>query len=552
MSDAINDGMTVGEGVVRLLEAAGVETAFGVISIHNMPILDAIGQRNRIRFVPSRGEAGGTNMADAAARVTGGLGVVVTSTGTAAGNACGAQVEAQTAGTPLLHLTGQIDSPHLDKNRAFIHEARDQLGMLRAVSKAAFRVSSAEAAMDTVRDAIRIALTPPAGPVSVEIPIDIQKTVIAAEELACSPLAAPVPEAAALDALADRLQAARRPLLWLGGGARPAAEAVRRLIDMGFGVVTSTQGRGIVPEDDPATLGAFNAVPTSEEFYRSCDAMVVAGSRLRGNETLGYRLALPRPLFQIDADPESDGRCYESDLFIHGDARLALTGLADRLAGRTKIDPALRDDLIAARKAGEVATRKNLAPYDALFDALAEAGGDNYLWVRDITLSNSMWGNRMMTLKGPRDGIHATGGGIGQGLPMAIGAAMAAPDRRVLCLTGDGGLQLCIGELATLAESGAKVLVLVMNDQGYGVIRNIQDAHYDGRRGYTDVLTPKFADLCAAVGLPHRAISDLGDAEHILTEACAINGPVMVEVDMTAIGGFATRFAGPPVRAKAE
>lgn len=542
--------MTVGEAIVRLLEAAGVDTAFGVISIHNMPILDAIGRRNRIRFVPSRGEAGGTNMADAAARVTGGLGVVVTSTGTAAGNACGAQVEAQTAGTPLLHLTGQIDSPHLDKYRAFIHEARDQLGMLKAVSKAAFRVRSAETAMETVKQAIQIALTPPTGPVSVEIPIDIQKATIPAEALTCLPVETPVPDAALLDSLAERLIAARRPMLWLGGGARHAGAAVRRLIDLGFGVVTSTQGRGIVPEDDPETLGAFNATPTSEEFYKTCDAMVVAGSRLRGNETLGYRLALPQPLFQIDADPESRDRCYDSEIFIHGDSALALTGLANRLDGKMNTDPSLRDDLIEARRAGEAATRKNLSPYDALFDALATAGGDDYLWVRDITLSNSMWGNRMMTLRGPRDGVHATGGGIGQGLPMAVGAALAAPDRQVLCLTGDGGLQLCIGELATLAESGARVLLLVMNDQGYGVIRNIQDAHYEGRHGYTDVLTPKFSDLCAAVGLAHHGISDLADAASTFAEAIAVGGPVMVEVDMPAIGAFATRFAGPPVRTK--
>jgi acetolactate synthase-1/2/3 large subunit len=548
----MSDSITVGEGIVRLLEAAGVKTAFGVISIHNMPILDAIGRRNRIRFVPSRGEAGGTNMADAAARVTGGLGVVVTSTGTAAGNACGAQVEAQTAGTPLLHLTGQIDSPHLDRNRAFIHEARDQLGMLKAVSKAAFRVSSPDTAMETVREAIRIALSPPSGPVSVEIPIDIQKAQIAADDLDCSAVSVPLPDAAALDDLAARLQSAHRPLLWLGGGARPAVAEVRRLMDLGFGVVTSTQGRGIVPEDDPATLGAFNAVPTSEEFYKTCDAMVVVGSRLRGNETLGYRLALPQPLYQIDADPESDGRCYDSALFIHGDSALALAGLADRLAGKMEVDPSFRDDLMAARQAGEAATRKNLAPYDTLFQALAEAAGDDYLWVRDITLSNSMWGNRMMILRGPRDGVHATGGGIGQGLPMAIGAALAAPGRQVLCLTGDGGLQLCIGELATLAESGARILVLVMNDQGYGVIRNIQDAHYEGRRGYTDVLTPNFADLCAAVGLQHRQISDLATVPSVLSDAIALNDPVMVEIDMPAIGDFATRFAGPPVRTKAD
>ena len=544
----MSDTITVGEGIVRLLESAGVTTAFGVISIHNMPILDAIARRGKIRFVPSRGEAGGTNMADPFARVSGGLGVVITSTGTAAGNACGALVEAQTAGTPLLHLTGQIDTPHLDKNRAFIHEARDQLGMLKAVSKAAFRVQSAETAIGTVREAIKIALSSPTGPVSVEIPIDLQKTEIGADVIECLPLDVPVPSEKDLDELAERIRGARRPLLWLGGGARHAGEAVRRLIDLGFGVVTSTQGRGIVPEDHPATLGAFNAVPTSEEFYRTCDAMIVAGSRLRGNETLGYRLALPQPLYQIDADPSSDDRCYESDLFIHGDSFLALGGLADRLAGKINVDPALRDDLIAARNAGEAATRKNLGPYDALFDALEQSAGDHFLWVRDITLSNSMAGNRLMNLRGPRDGVHATGGGIGQGLPMAIGAALAAPDRQTLCLTGDGGLQLCLGELATLAECGARVMIVVMNDQGYGVIRNIQDAHYGARRGYTDVLTPKFADVCASLGLSYYRVDDVKASKEVLGAAMAANGPALVEIDMISIGDFAARFAGPPVR----
>src|SRR5487761_2001362 len=169
MSDSIP--ATVGDVIAAFLESLGVELAFGVVSVHNIPILDAINRRQRIRFVPARGEAGATNMADAAARVSGSLGVVITSTGTGAGNAAGALVEARTAGTPLLHLTGQIESAYLDRDAGYIHEAPDQLGMLRAISKAAYRVRSAETALGTVREAIRMACTAPQGPVSVEIPI---------------------------------------------------------------------------------------------------------------------------------------------------------------------------------------------------------------------------------------------------------------------------------------------------------------------------------------------------------------------------------------------
>ena len=174
----MSEPVTAGEIAAAFLERCGVEHAFGVISIHNMPILDAIAKRGKVRFVPARSEGGAVNMADANARVRGGLGVAVSSTGTAAGHACGAIVEAMTAGTPLLHLTGQIDSPHLDRQKGFLHEAPDQLGMLGAAGKAAFRVWSADTMLGTLREAVRLAMTPPCGPVSVEIPIDVQGATI--------------------------------------------------------------------------------------------------------------------------------------------------------------------------------------------------------------------------------------------------------------------------------------------------------------------------------------------------------------------------------------
>ncbi len=550
---------TVGELVAAFLEASGVRAAFGVISIHNMPILDAFGRRAAaaaangreapIRFVPARSEPGAVNMADAYARVAGGLGVAVTSTGTAAGNACGAMVEALTAGTPVLHLTGQIEVPYLDRELAYIHEAPEQLDMLRAVSKAAFRVRSPETALGTLREAVRVALTAPQGPVSVEIPIDIQATEIDIPvSLAPAPIALPQPAAADVDALAERLVRAKRPLLWLGGGARHAGAAVKRLVELGFGVVTSVQGRGIVPEDHPMSLGAFNLYESVEKFYATCDAMLVVGSRLRGNETLKYKLKLPRPLYRIDADPESQGRCYADDYFVAGDSAVALAALADRLQGRMKTDPAFAGDLAATREAAEKLVREGLGPYERLVAELQRAVGRDLVWVRDVTVSNSTWGNRSLRIAGPRDGVHALGGGIGQGVQMAIGAAIAAGDRKTLCLVGDGGLQVNIGELATLVQEKANVLVLLMNDRGYGVIRNIQDAHYGGRRYYADLHTPDFERLAQSIALPFHRVRDLGQVGATLRDALARPGPAMLEIDMTAIGPFAQQFSGPPVR----
>jgi len=543
-----------GDVIAAVLEAAGVRAAFGVISIHNMPILDAIERRGVIRCVPARGEAGATNMADAYARVTGGLGVCFTSTGTAAGNACGALVEALTAGTPLLHVTGQIDVPYLDRERSYIHEAKDQLTMLRAVSKRAFRVWSAETLLGTLREAIAFALTPPAGPVSIEIPIDVQAAPMdmpAFDELLPLPPAEPALDSRSLEALARELRAAKRPLLWLGGGARGAAEPVRKLAELGIGVITSANGRGVLPEDHPLSLGSYTTVPPVEALYRTCDAMVVVGSRLRGNETLRWDLKLPANLYQIDVDPTARGRSYPVRRFVAGDATTALSELVELLGHELKIDPAFAGDVARARTQANGDLRRGLGPYDGLVHALGAWMPPDALWVRDVTVSNSSWGNRYLPLRGPRDGVHAVGGGIGQGLPMAIGAALAANGRKTVALAGDGGLQLSFGEFATLVQEEADVLLIVMNDGGYGVIRNIQDDKFGGRHYLANLHTPDFQAFAASIGLPSARVGDLAGFSSALTDLGGRRGPALLEVDMIAFGPYAATFAGPPVRAAA-
>ncbi|MDB5966683.1 MAG: thiamine pyrophosphate-binding protein [Polaromonas sp.] len=542
--------ITVGELAARFLEQCGVKAAFGVISIHNMPILDAFNTRQKIRFVSARGEAGACNMADAYARVTGTLGVCVTSTGTGAGNAAGALVEALTAGTPLLHLTGQIEAEYLDRDLGFIHEAPAQLAMMQAVSKAAFRIRNPETALATLREAHRLAFTAPCGPVSIEIPIDIQAALL---DLPADlkPLAlTPQPYAEAeVDALAARLASATRPLLWLGGGARGAAAAVQRFVDMGWGVVTTVQGRGVLREDHPASLGSYNLQKPSEALYQSCDAMLVVGSRLRSNETLRYKLRLPKALYRIDANALAHNRGYSSDYFVQGDALATLHALADRLEGRMKVDAALASDVQAARRQAEGLVNATLGAYVSLKDGLARQAGTGLWWVRDITLSNSMWGNRAPVLDHPRAGVHALGGGIGQGLAMAIGTAIADKEhglgRKTVALIGDGGFMLNVGELACAVQEKANIVMLLMNDSCYGVIKNIQDDIYGSRHCYVDLHTPDFAQFCASLQVGHFRLGSPAETAQVLASAFAATGPVVVEVDMKAWGPFAAKFAGP-------
>jgi acetolactate synthase-1/2/3 large subunit len=261
-----------------------------------------------------------------------------------------------------------------------------------------------------------------------------------------------VPSKEALDALAERLATAKRPMLWVGGGARHAGAAIQRLQKLGFGVVTTTQGRGTVPEDDAGSLGATTSTSRSRQFYQTCDAMLVVGSRLRGNETLKYELKLPRPL------PHRCRRRRRRPLlrhrpFVCGDSALALEGLADRLEAALPGRPALL--VRAARRArpGRARCATASARTPNWCEQLQAAAGRNFNWVRDVTVSNSTWGNRELRMFEPRAGVHATGGGIGQGMPMAIGAAIGAAvtgsGRKTFCLAGDGGFILNLGELAT-------------------------------------------------------------------------------------------------------
>ena len=551
MNPTDRESITVGELVARFLEASGVRTAFGVISIHNMPILDALHRRGRIRFVSSRGEAGACNMADAAARISGVPGVCVTSTGTGCGNAAGAMVEAYTAGTPLLHLTGQIESAYIDRDLGFIHEHPDQLGMLRAVGKGAWRIRDAASALSVLRLALQQAMTPPCGPVSVEIPIDVQaQTLPLPDDLTPLPVLPVVPSAAAVADLAERLLSSRRPLLWVGGGARGASAAVRRLADLGVAVVSSVQGRGVLPEDHPMSLAAYNLQQPVEAFYASVDALLVVGSRLRSNETLSYKLQLPARRLRIDVDPRAQDRAYSSECFVLGDAQLTLDALADALQGRLAIDPAYAADVRATRQAAQDLVDSTLGPYLPLKRALSAALGRAFWWVRDITLSNTMWGNRAPVLDHPRAGVHALGGGIGQGLAMGIGVALANTEhqlgRKTVVLSGDGGFMLNVGELACAVQEQADLLVVLMNDARYGVIRNIQDAVYGSRHCYVDLVNPDFAGFCASLQVPHWCVRDAAQIDAVLAQALAVRGPAVLEIDMAAWGAFPVKFAGPP------
>lgn len=540
----------VGDLVADFLQRMEVETVFGIVSVHNIPTLDAIGRRNAIRFVTARSEYGGGHMADAYARVQGGLGVLISSTGPGAANAVPALVEAAFAGTPLLHITGQTPTAMLDRDMGSVHDVPGQSAMLASVCKSAYRILAPDQALGILLRAVEDAMTAPTGPVSVEIPVDIQRAQIARpaelETLSLPRPAPAAPDEASLAALVEAVAAARRPLLWVGNGAKRATGAVQALVDLGIPVISSWNGRGAVPEDHPLSLAAGAGLPAIQSFLETVDLMVVAGSRLRGHETQDQSLSLPPRRVQIDIDPKARGRTYSSNLFVRGDAEATLSALAARVEGALSLDPQLAGDVAAARTAAKQAYAEFLDGYAAMPEIVRHVLPRDGVFVRDVTLSHTTWGHRAFDVYGPRDTLYPVGAAIGPGLSMGIGAALGAGGRKTLCISGDGGFAMNLGELWTAADERADVVFLVMNDRGFGVIKHIQDSLYGGRHHFADPTPPDFRRLSEGSGMPYAVVRSMDGLEAALGEALAHPGPALVEVDMAAIGPYPRYYAPPP------
>jgi len=542
----VSSDYTVGDLVAEFLSACGVTTAFGIASIHNIPMLDAIGRRNTIRFMMARGELGGLHMADGYARVNGGLGVFFSSTGPGAANTVGGLIEAHFAHSPVLHITGHTATRFADRELGTVHDPYDQLGMMKSVGKSAYRIRSAQQAMGVLTRAAVDALSAPMGPVSIEIPIDLQRAKIARPgelDNFVLPLPPPrLPTDTELDDLAARVLAAKRPLLWLGHGAIKAGSAAKRLLDLGFGMVTSWNGRATVPEDHPQNLGGLtgNGLPIVADFYKTLDLCLVVGCRMRGHETGDFGIPIPSPMIQIDTDPMANGRTYPNSFFVCGDAKATLEGLLARIEGKMKIDAGYPAEFAALKTAAQKDFMGTLGVYGTFSKQLRDVMPKDAVWARDITQNNTTWGNRVFALSSPNQNVYPTGAGIGQGLCLVIGAAAAAmqTNQKTVMMSGDGGFYLNIGELWTAVQEDLDMVVLVMNDAGYGVIKRIQDHTAQGRRYYADLQGPALEKVAALSDIPYFKVERAEDFGAAMAKAIAIKGLTMVEVDMTAVGEF--------------
>lgn len=555
MTTNVQMEFTTADAVVAELVRAGVEVVFGVVSIHNMPIYDSLLREGSIRIVCSRGESGAANMADGYARATGKLGVVITSTGSGAGNAAGSLVEAWAAGTPVLHLTGEVSSKYLGTGRGYIHECKDQLSMMSGCCKEAYRLRKPEQAAAVVRQAIQNATTAPRGPVSLEIPIDFQSAIIPNSVLeAVQPVSAPAAAPHIPAEVTQKIAAARRPVIWAGGGviSSEASAELTRLAELtGAAVITSQSGKGSIPEDHPQCIGHFAAYEDVKNLLKQSDLLISVGVRFRGNETANWKVTAPEDHISIDADWSAFNRNYEITHGLLGEAKEILNAINEDLAAKnTAPDAAYVAEVKGVREKIRRILRDTLGPYEKFVDGMRKVLPKDAILVRDVTVPANVWGSRLFEIYEPRTSIHASGGGIGQGLPTALGAQAGRLDRVVVLMAGDGGYMLNVGEMPVAVQENLPLIVVLFDDQGYGVLRNIQDAAY-GRQVAVDLVSPDFVMLAKSMGFEANRIGNPDEFVAELEAAVARRKPSMIVVDMNAVGPMAKPFGGPPGAADA-
>lgn len=546
---------TGGDVLVDVMRRHGVTTAFGVISIHNLPLIEAVDRD--LEFVEMRHEAAAVNAADAYARASGGIGIALTSTGTGAGNAAGSMVEALTAGSRVLHITGQIESEYLDPgrpsaSRGVIHEFPAQPQLLEAVSVHAATITDAKEAAAELESAIARILSAPSGPASVEWPTDLQYLASPQRQRPAqsSPRQAPIADADSVARAVELLARAKAPIIWLGGGAAGAGEQVSALAHrLGAGVLTSNSGRGIVSEADPLVIGNFATTPAARQLLAEADAVLAVGTHFRSNETATYSLSLPSALVQIDVEPGTIGRVYPAQVGIVGDAKSTIDAIATALDS-TSTGPEWTTRVTEVRNRVRTELTEYIGGYAEICEAVRSALPARSVIARDVTIPSSQWGNRLLPVYERATNVFPLGGGIGQGLAMGIGAAHARRDVPTLVMVGDGGLAVHLGELASLAGSGAHVIVLVFNDGGYGVLRNMQEKN-GFRRSGVDLHTPRFDLLAASMDIPYRLVQGHGIIGQALDEAIHRAGPTMIEIDVAALDPAPGAFV-PPVHVPTE
>jgi acetolactate synthase I/II/III large subunit len=514
-----------GHVVVETLEALGAEVAFGVPGVHALAVWEAL-RTSPIAAYGARTELSAGFAADGYARSSGRAAPLLLSTGPGALNSLTAVMEAASSHVPVVAIASQIPAGLIGRGRGYLHELPDQLASFAPLVKHAVRASSAEAIPGVLARAWQVALTPPCGPVFVEIPVDVLTGEAAAPAPGPLPITVPRPAADVSAAVAE-LGTAARPVIWAGGGViRSGAQAeLRELAErLGAPVVTTYMGKGALPEDHPLSAGSGCDEAAVQELLSGADVVLAVGTELGAETTGQYSLRFDGRLIQIDAAPERIGATYPA-LGLVGDAQATLRELMDRLGEARGVEGAQRVAAVRRRiDAGLDGQRRELER--GLLRTIEDVLAPDAITVWDMTILG-YWAAPHLRLGAGQQFLYPLGSGtLGYAWPAAIGASVAHADRPVLAVVGDGGLQYAIAELGTAAQHGINATLLVIDDGGYGILREYQQDAF-GETTAVELPDKDIGAIAAAYGVPVRETTpdDLGAQ---LRWALRVDGPAAV------------------------
>ena len=521
--------MTGGQALVQSLKRESVETLFGIPGIQLDWVYDALhAERESIRVVHCRHEQATAYMADGFARTTGQVGAFLVVPGPGVLNTAAALSTAFACNSPVLCITGQIQSDLIGVNRGILHEIDDQLGMLRHVAKWTARASTPNEVPVVVHEAFRQLRSGRPRPVAIEIPPDVLQMSTEVR------LRDPLPgdrlsgDPAALERAAEALGKAERPLILAGGGvlAAGAWADLRQVAEqLGAPVVMTSNGRGALSDAHPLAMIQF-ALP---DLLPKADAVLAVGTRMVSFANQPIVVGADRPVVRIDADPAQLNRTSPSTLPIAADAKLALAELAERLGQHNRKRPSRRDELAALRRA--LTEELNAAePQASLGRAIRAAVPEDAIVVEEMT-QVGYWTRFGLPVYQPRTYVTSGyQGTLGAGFPTALGAKVGNPGRAVISINGDGGFMFNVQELATAVQHNIGVAILVFDDGAFGNVRRIQESQFAGHTIASELRNPSFVELAKVFGMPGVRAEGADALAGALREAQTHAGPVMIEV----------------------
>ncbi len=534
------------DAVMECLKAEGVEVVFGYPGGANLPTYDAFVDAG-IRHVLVRHEQGGGHAAEGYARATGKVGVCLATSGPGATNLVTSITNAMMDSTPVVYLTGQVRTELLGTDG---FQEADMLGITMPVVKHSFLIQHPLEIPRAIHEAFHIARTGRPGPVVVDMPQDLSRAEIPYEPVMDVHLPGYQPTTEGnqkqIRQAAKALASARRPVVYAGGGVvnANAAEELTALVRADrFPVTLTLMGLGAYPAPDPQFLGMLGMHGTRAANYAidEADLVCCVGARFDDRVTGKLDEFAPRAKFiHIDVDPAEISKNVPAHIPIVGDAKQILAKLVAEYRA-LKADSSRLEEWW--QRIDQWRERHPLAYADSsdseikpqyMIEALHEATGGDCVVTSDVG-QHQMWVAQYFPFTNPREWVNSGGlGTMGFGLPAAVGAAVGRPDKTVVCVTGDGSVQMNIQELATCATDGIPVKVLIMNNGYLGMVRQWQELFWDRRYSQVGMGTwPDFAKLAEAYGCTGMRCEDKTTLVEDIRRALETPGPVVVDVRVT-------------------